>query len=250
MAGSSQFSELAEYYDPLQATKDYRSEARRLERLVHRYGRSGGRAWLDVACGTGQHLAHLRGNYAAEGVDRSPEMLRIARRRLRGIPLHCADMRTFRVGRSFDVVTCLFGAIGHLTSQRDLLRTFTNFARHLKPGGIAIVEPWFDPSEYRSGFVYLATHRGPELTVVRLSGSSRRRERSIVHYHYLIAERGQPIRHIETVDVGLLVARRRLLELMSSAGLSPTFIRTGLRPGRGLLIGSKALRPSANRGRR
>jgi SAM-dependent methyltransferase len=234
-----QFSTLARFYDPLQTRKDYGSESRRLEKLVHRFGRAGGRDWLDTACGTGQHLSHLRARYAVVGVDLSPEMLRIARHRLPGVPLYQADMRTFRLGSSFDVVTCLFGAIGHLKTERDLLRSFTNFFRHLKPGGIAIVEPWLGPEIYRSGFIHLVTHQSPGLTIVRLSDSSRRRNHSIVHFHYLIAERGRRVRYVDTVDVGLMVSRLRLLDLLRRAGFSARFIPHGPTPGRGLLVGCR-----------
>jgi SAM-dependent methyltransferase len=246
-AGPSQFYRLAKYYDPITSTKDYRAEARELEKIARRFVRSGGREWLDVACGTGSHLAHLRRRHIVAGLDRSPEMLRIARRRLPGIPLRCADMRSFRLAQSFDVVSCLFSAIGHLESEHDLLVTFANIARHLKPGGIAIVEPWIDPADYRPGFVHLVTHRSLDLTVVRLAQSSRRRNHSIVRYHYLIAERGHRIRHFDVTDKGLLVPRRRLLGLARKAGLSARFLRPGLGSGRGLLIGFKPLRPGRTR---
>src|ERR1700674_1688012 len=55
---------------------------------------------LDVACGTGGHLVELHQWFTAEGVDVSPAMLDVARRRLPGIPLHQADMRTFDLGRT------------------------------------------------------------------------------------------------------------------------------------------------------
>jgi len=83
------------------------------------------------------------------------------------------------------------------------------------------------------------THRNPALTVVRLSISARRRNHSVVRYHFLIAEPHQGIRHVEMVDVGLLVPRRRLLEIMREAGFRARFVPRGLTSGRGLLVGLK-----------
>lgn len=117
--------------------------------MVRHLGRSEKTSWLDVACGTGRHLEFLRQKYSVMGVDGSREMLQIARRRLPGIRLVLGDMRSFRVHRRFDVVSCLFSAIGHLPSDRDVRATFANFERHLNPGGIAIVEPWIEPSAFR-----------------------------------------------------------------------------------------------------
>ena len=237
--GLSQFDELAEYYDPLNEQKDYLRESKRLETIARRLGPSGRTAWLDVACGTGRHLEFLGRNHSTVGVDGSPEMLRIARRRLPGVRLVQGDMRTFRLDRRFEVVSCLFSAIGHLRTKEDVRRTFANFARHLNPGGVAIVEPWIEPSKFRSGFIHLRTYEGPDVTVARCASSLRRGNRSIIHYHFLIGKPDREIRHCEVTDVGLLVSRGELLQLMRSASLQPRFLSPGLTSGRGLLVGAK-----------
>jgi len=239
------FHRLAPYYDDLVGEKDYSAESHYLETLAARLGRSGGRAWLDVACGTGRHLSYLRHHYSTAGVDVSPEMLRMARRRLPGTRLVLGDMRTFRLKETFDVLSCLFSAIGHLETERDLERTFSNFALHLKPGGVAIVEPWLDPGTFRRGYVHLVSRRGPSVTVARMSISSRRGQHSEVHYHYLIGETGRRVEHFEEVSRGLMISRNRLLDLMEGAGLRARFLGRGLTRGRGLLVGLKA--PSSRR---
>ncbi len=233
------FHRLAEYYDALVAEKDYRSEARFLEKLVRRMGRSTGRAWLDVACGTGRHLEFLRHAYRITGVDLSAEMLRVARRRLPGARLVRGDMRRFRLEETFDVVSCLFSAVGHLRTERDLRAAIRNLARHLRPGGILLVEPWIDPSEFRSGYVHVFSHASPAVTVARMSVSSRRGNHSVLQYHYLIGQPGRRIRYLRETDVGLLVGRDRFLEILRAAGLVPRFWRRGLTPGRGLFVGVK-----------
>ncbi|MGA7476444.1 MAG: class I SAM-dependent methyltransferase [Thermoplasmata archaeon] len=233
------YGDLARYYDGLNAWKDYRAEARRLEAIARRYGRPGRTTWLDVACGTGRHLEFLRQKHPVVGVDASREMLRIARRRLPRVRLVLADMRTFRLDERFDVVSCLFSAIGHLGTERDLQTTFVNLSRHLNPGGVAIVEPWIDPSKFRSSMVHVRTSDDPTVQVARVAFSSRRGNHSVIRYHYLIAEPGRGIRHAEVTDVGLLVSRARLLELMDAAGFRSRFVSDGLMADRGLLIGTK-----------
>jgi len=237
----SQFYDLAKYYDALNDRKDYRGEVKRLEAIVRRFGRPNSSTWLDVGCGTGRHLEFLGLKYSTLGVDLSRKMLEVARRRLPGTRLVRGDMRTFRLKSRFDVVSCLFSAIGHLDTDEDVRQTFANFARHLNPGGVALVEPWIQPSAFRSGAsLYLRTHQSPSLCVVRLSSSSRRGNHSRVTYHFLIGEPRRGIRHIEVTDVGLLLSRERLLELMRSAGLRARFLARGLTPGRGLVVGIKA----------
>lgn len=238
-SGLSQFHELAEYYDVLNGPKDYRREAERLEAIVRRYGLSGTTAWLDVACGTGRHLEALARRHVVAGVDGSREMLRIARRRLPGVRLLLGDMRTFRLDRRFEVVSCLFSAIAHLGSKGEVRQSFVNFARHLVPRGVAIVEPWLDPATFRSGFLQLRTYERPDLTVARSAHSRRQGNRSIVSFHFLVGTPGGGIRYRKVTDVGLLLSRQELLRLMSDAGLKARFVSRGLTPGRGLVVGVK-----------
>jgi len=247
--GLHMYSDLAKYYDGQYAAKDYREEVRRLEAIARRYGRSGGRSWLDVACGTGKHLDFLRRRHECAGVDASPEMLRVARRRLHGVPLVRGDMRTFRLGRTFDVVTCLFSAIGHLTSEEDIRKTFDTISRHLKPGGVAIVEPWILPSKARPGHISLRTYQDPTVTVVRLAYSTVRGRTTVIRYCYLIGEPGRGIRFLEETDRGRMVDARRLQLLLRRSGLAPRFLSRGFASDRGLLIGRKSdrVRPLAAR---
>lgn len=233
------YRELAEHYDAIYERKDYRGECSRLEHIARRYGRPGTTSWLDVACGTGRHLSFLQRKHSTMGLDQSPEMLRLARRRLPGIPLALGDMRAFRLDRRFDVVSCLFSAIGHLTSPEEVRTTFANFARHLTDGGVLIVEPWIEPSGIRPGSLHLRTHESSGATIVRLAASARRGDQSVITYHYLIGKPGRGIRHFEETDVGLMLAHQRLLALLRAAGLEAHFLRRGLMRGRGLLVGIK-----------
>ncbi len=242
MTGSrdAQFHELANYYDAINDWKDYRAESRRLETLARRQGIARNPTWLDVACGTGRHLEFLRQTHDCVGVDASPEMLRLARRRLRGVPLVRGDMRTFQLGRRFDVVSCLFSAIGHLQTVADVQQTFANFSHHLNPGGVAIVEPWLEPSAFQPGMIQLRTHESRALTVSRMAFSTRRGHRSMIRWHFLIGEPGRRIRYRESTSVGVLLSRDHLVRLMGRAGLQPMFLARGLTPGRGLLLGKVA----------
>lgn len=236
---SLMFDELAPYYDVWLEEKDYRAETARLATLARRYSRSTPRTWLDVACGTGRHLQFLREEFEVEGVDASHRMLEIARRRLPGVSLRSGDMRTFDLHREFDVVTCLFGAIGHLTAVTDVRRTFANFARHLTPGGVCIVEPWIQPSAFRDGLVHVMRHEGEGSILLRVAYSRRDGRTSEIECHYLVAEPGRGVRHFREVNRGVMLSRAEIVRIAASVDLRPTFLARGLTPGRGLLVAAR-----------
>src|SRR4051812_11916048 len=100
-----------ELYDLEYSFKDYAAEVARIERTV-RERNARARTLLDVACGTGKHLEHLRTRFECEGADLDEGLLDVARKRVPGVPLHHLDMRDFDLGRQFDVITCLFSSIG------------------------------------------------------------------------------------------------------------------------------------------
>jgi predicted TPR repeat methyltransferase len=117
------FSQTAQYYDTIYlAMKDYNTEADTLTTFIHQYGHSPGNRLLDVACGTGLHLAYLKQHFQVEGLDLDEQLLTMAQQRLPDVPLHHADMTGFALGHPFDVVTCLFSVIGYVKTLAHLSR--------------------------------------------------------------------------------------------------------------------------------
>ena len=72
------FSRSARIYDAVYAWKDYAGEAERVHELVQAR-KPGAATLLDVACGTGTHLAELRRRYRCEGLDLDADLLAVAR---------------------------------------------------------------------------------------------------------------------------------------------------------------------------
>lgn len=134
------FTKSARFYDAIYSWKDYPAEAQKLRSLI-RQRNPQARTLLDVACGTGKHLELLREDFEVEGLDLDDDMLAIARERLPGVPLHHGSFSDFELGRTFDVVTCLFSSIGYAQTEANLRLAIAAMARHLSPGGVLIVEP-------------------------------------------------------------------------------------------------------------
>jgi ubiquinone/menaquinone biosynthesis C-methylase UbiE len=111
---------------------------------------------LDVACGTGRHLEFLSTSMQCVGVDIEPALLVIAQRRCPTVTFAPADMRALDLGRTFDVVTCLFSSIGYMATAEDLHQSIRSMSSHLRPGGLLIIEPWFHPETWTAGRTQVA----------------------------------------------------------------------------------------------
>ncbi|MBI4280328.1 MAG: class I SAM-dependent methyltransferase [Armatimonadetes bacterium] len=235
------FRKSARFYDAIYAFKDYAKEAQQIHALIQEHKRSAGRALLDVACGTGQHIAHFRHRYDAEGLDLDPALLAIARKRNPGVVFHQADMMDFDLGRRFDVVTCLFSAIGYAQTVPRLRQTLHDLARHAHPGGLVIVEPWITPENFRPDYVHgrLFVDK-PDLKIARMNVSRVVDRVSVLDFHYLVATPEGVEHFVERHELGLF-AREEYEDAFTAAGLTVSFDPEGL-TGRGLWVG---MRPPA-----
>ncbi len=229
------FDKTADLYDAFYDSKDYASEADAIRRLVTSRIPAA-RTLLDVACGTGRHLEHLRASFVVEVVDVDAGLLHVAAARLAGIPLHHADMRDFDLGRRFDVVTCLFSSIGYMATPDELSRAVASMARHLTPDGVLIVEPWLSPDRFDPH------HLAPMLVVeadglraVRTNSSRVEDGRSVMDFHYLVARPGS-VEHIVETHTLALFSDVEYREAFEHSGLSVEHDPDGP-TGRGLWIG-------------
>ncbi|HEX2202267.1 MAG TPA: class I SAM-dependent methyltransferase [Longimicrobium sp.] len=235
------YHEQAALYDRFYAFKDYDAEAARVRELVVAGGGPGGGALLDAACGTGGHVGAFRAFYTVEGLDLAEPMLAVAREKHPDVPFHAGDLRSFDLGRRFDVVTCLFSSIGYMRTEDDLRAAAANFARHLRPGGALVVEPWMTPDVFRPGNLDLLTLDEPALKAARMARS--RVEPgpvplSVIDYHFLVGHEGE-IRHtVETETMGLFT-RAQMEAALEAAGVRAEHQAEGLM-GRGLYVGVAA----------
>jgi SAM-dependent methyltransferase len=147
----------ARLYDAMYAGKDYSRECDAVEAAIRRHGDRGAyRAILDLGCGTGGHAIPLASRgYDVLGADLSPDMVAIARSKaaVTGVDARfdTADMRTVDLGRTFDVVLILFAALGYQTADADVAATLSNARRHLRPGGLLILDVWNAPTVLAEG---------------------------------------------------------------------------------------------------
>jgi SAM-dependent methyltransferase len=189
------FRNSAHIYDLLYGDDRYESEAVDLVALIDQHA-PGAKTLLDVACGTGGHLRHLKGRFEVTGVDLDFGMLEQARARDSSIEFVEGDMRSFNLDRTFDVVLCLFSSVGYLLSREDLRAAVANLGRHLSDTGVLIVDGWVRPDEWKGDIsLHAMMSEDDNTNVARVSRSIREGNRTVLNMEYLIATR-DAIEHV------------------------------------------------------
>ena len=233
------YTKSAAFYDAIYSFKNYPAEAAHLHALIQRHQRSPGNRLLDVACGTGRHVHALKAQgYQVEGLDLDPHLLAIAQKRNPDTRFHRADMIDFDLGERFDVVTCLFSSIGYVKSQQCLELAIANLARHLVPGGVLIVEPWYWPGFPLDRIGQISVDL-PELKLARIVNTQIVGDTYVAHFHYLVGKPDGVDYLVERHELGLF-SHEQHRAAFQDAGLQTIHDPKGL-IGRGLWIGRKPI---------
>ena len=233
-------SKSANYYDEIYTSmgKDYAAEARKAHQIIKKYKRASGKRLLDIACGTGLHADKFSRRYQVEGLDLDPAMISVARKNYPTIKFHCGDMTNFNLHRQFDVIVCLFSSMGYVKSKTRLFQSIKTMSRHLAPGGVLLVEPWFTPKQWKVGHVGTILVEKPDHKIVRMSRSARKGNLSTVEFEYLIGTPKSIEHRSEVHELGLFT-HEEYLDAFRRSGLEVVHDPEGL-DGRGLYIGMKS----------
>ena len=122
------------------AADDYAHYCSHVASLIEQHAEHSAGTLLDIGCGGGKNVFNLKGKFSVTGVDLSPTMLAQARDLNPESTFIQGDMRTFRLGRTFDAVL-MDDAISHMTCLADFMAAFRTASAHLNPGGILVATP-------------------------------------------------------------------------------------------------------------
>ena len=128
---------LAKLYNA--AMGDRTAMASYIRRLIRQHTPTA-RTLLELACGTGAILKILARYYDVAGLDVSPQMLAIARKKLPNVRFYRKDMVRFELAAKFDVIICVFDSINHVLKFVDWQKIFRKAARHLEKDGLFLFD--------------------------------------------------------------------------------------------------------------
>ena len=230
----SMFHKSAAYYDLIyRDAKDYAAEAAALHEILSAFAPPP-RKLLDVGCGTGEHARQLasRYGYQVDGIDLEPSLIEIAAPKLPQADFTVADMRDFSLPSRYDALLCLFSSIAYVETLDSLEKAFAAMARHLRPKGWLICEPWQTPDNWQDGLfdATVATDPTNGLTVTRsrLGSTENDGKVSVLQIDYDIATPQGESTFSEVHRLGLF-SENEMLAALEKAGFSARYADKGTR---------------------
>ncbi len=130
------YGELAEWWPLVSPPEEYAEEAAYFRRVLAA-GSPPIRDVLELGSGGGHNAVHLKDRFGLTLVDRSPGMLAMSRRLNPECAHVQADMRTVRLGRTFDAVF-VHDAVDYMVTEADLRAAIDTAFVHCRPGGQAV----------------------------------------------------------------------------------------------------------------
>lgn len=221
------YTELGTWWPLLSPPDDYLDEASFFHRALVAAGLSTpAPTLLELGCGGGNNAVHLKAHFARVTLtDISPQMLAVSRALNPDCEHLVGDMRTLRLGRTFDVVF-IHDAIDYMTTHHDLRLALDTAFLHCTPGGLALVVPdhvreTFEPSTNHGGsdgqtraLRYLEWTYDPDDADSTYT----------VEYAYLLRESDRPTRIEHEQHICGLFPRAEWIRLLREVGFQPEIV--------------------------
>jgi SAM-dependent methyltransferase len=214
------YDELAEWWPLLSAPEEYASEAAEYLRLLRGAVDGPLEAVLELGSGGGNNASHLKRDLRMTLVDLSPGMLAVSRRLNPECEHLEGDMRSVRLGRTFDAVF-VHDAIAYLTSEEDIRAAIATVAEHCRPGGAMLLVPDFVAESFTEGAEH-GGHDGPDRALRYLHWWWDPDPRDATHladFAYLLRSRDGSVEVRGDRHVCGLFARRTWLGALDEAGI-------------------------------
>lgn len=228
------YDDLAYLWPVLSPPEDYAPEAELVKDVVREHLGDGRHALLELGAGGGHTLHHLQTGFDCTAVDLSRPMLDLCAALNPGVTTHVGDMRSVRLGRTFDAVL-IHDAIDYMLCRAEVAAALTTAAAHLRPGGVAIIAPTytaqtFTPHDYAAD--QCDTDRGPVTYLSHVGEAAPCGERFDLTMVFVLPDaEGRNRVETDRHPCGLF-GEPTWLELMQEAGLDPQPLQSEI-PGGG-----------------
>lgn len=134
------YDELTPWYRLLDPIEDHALEAGHHAETLKAAITGPAQTLLELGAGAGNNAFFLKAHFRCTLTDLSEAMLDLSRKDNPDCEHLVGDMRTLRLGRTFDAVL-IHDAIVYMTTEADLRAAMRTAFDHLRPGGAAVFAP-------------------------------------------------------------------------------------------------------------
>jgi len=97
---------------------------------------------LDIGCGMGREVGYFASQgVTATGIDFVPSMIAHAREAFPKQEFLSGNLRSFRLGRTFDFVTCLGSCLNYMLTNDELIAALETIRTHCHGDSLIVIEP-------------------------------------------------------------------------------------------------------------
>ena len=212
------YSELTSWYRLVDPVADHADEAATYRAGFERVLGSGPATLLELGAGAGHNAFFLKRRFQCTLLDLSPQMQALSRELNPDCEHVTGDMRSIRLGRTFDAVF-VHDAVMYLTTEDDLAAVVETAFEHTAPGGAAIFAPDFVREAFREMTELMEGKEGErDMRCVAWTWDPDPSDTTyVVDYAYLLRERGT-VRAVHDPHVEGLFPRATWIRLLSHAG--------------------------------
>jgi ubiquinone/menaquinone biosynthesis C-methylase UbiE len=205
MAKEFMHSRSARIYDRMMHFYDWKTRYAKLRNVIKELLPEA-RTALECCCGTGRYLELFAQDFESTGFDIDPVMVEQCRARCTQSQVVVADMEDFDLGRQFDVVVCLCRSIAFTQTVARMRAVLIRMTRHLRSGGLLLVQPYFTPGQYWTDYPTLNTVEDSEGKIAWMYVSKRRGNLSDAETHYLVGDNEKVEHFTERHVLGLFTS--------------------------------------------
>ncbi|MPZ89546.1 MAG: methyltransferase domain-containing protein, partial [Nitriliruptorales bacterium] len=181
---------------------------------------------LELGSGGGHNAVHLKASFAMTLIDLSEEMLDVSRRLNPECGHRQGDMRSLRLGRTFDAVF-VHDAVDYMTSEADLRKAVETAYVHCRAGGIAV----FVPDRTTETFEAASDHGGTDDAGGRgvrylewIWDPDPDDSWALTEYAFLLRDADGSVRVVHETHRTGLFSREVWLRVLADAGFDPSAV--------------------------
>jgi trans-aconitate methyltransferase len=206
------------WYRLLDPHEEHAEEAASYRDALERGASGRAETLLELGAGAGNNAWHLKQRFRCTLSDLSEDMLALSRELNPDCEHVPGDMRTLRLGRTFDAVL-VHDAVMYMTTEADLAQAIRTAFEHTRPGGSTVFAPDFTRETFRDETILIEGNDGKRsLRAMEWAWDpDPNDDTSVAEYVFALRENGEVMTfHDHTVEG--LFPQATWLRLLESAG--------------------------------